>query len=88
MSFAHGRNYSTSFPRSADSAHPDSRRLRFVCTSPSGSRFAKTVANGRAFKTPVALFYQIDGKWALQTVVDRGAMPEWAKNYTQGKAET
>lgn len=36
---------------------------------------------------PVALWYEANGTWYLNTVVDLDDMPDWSKNYTQGKAE-
>ena len=84
-SLAHGRNYLIGHgnPNGA----PKRTSARFSVTAPDGSKRFKDVVNGHGIKDPVALFYKHGERWITQTVVDRGNMPDWARNYTEGPAK-
>lgn len=59
---------------------------KFRCTDPAGLPKTKRVFNSESYEEPVSLWYEHNGIWYLNTVVDKKNMPDWAKNYTIGEA--
>lgn len=63
------------------------RARKFLCPHPvTGEPVAKRVFKASDYQKPVALWYQHNDVWYLNTVVDAADMPGWAKNYTTGEA--
>lgn len=73
-----------SYPRAGSSP---GAATRFQCRTPDGYMRYASVPNGHLIKEPIALFYREDANWLFRAIIDRRAMPAWARNYRQTVAQ-